>query len=140
MKKNLLFIFALCCSLTAFSDTIDHVKVYLNETLVKEFNIQHQYVSVEIPGNQIKETDVITIEYVSDSDDEKYVYVYNIHNWKNQQLNDIVGRAKKPATIDIKSLSTLDPFIKDHVYYFDIIVINKGVESAPAPLFMIKVI
>ena len=86
MKKQLLFILALCCSLTAFSDTIDHVIVYLNKTLVKEFNIQNQYVTVEIPGNQIKETDVITIEYISDSDDGKNVYVYNLFNWKNQQL------------------------------------------------------
>jgi len=140
MKKQLLFILALCCSFTAFSDTIDHVKVYLNETLVKEFNIQDQHVTVEIPENQIKETDVITIEYISDSDDGKNVYVYNLHNWKNQQLNDVIGTSKKPGTIDIKTLSVLDPFIKDHVYYFSVTVIIKGWESAPARLFMIKVI
>ena len=140
MKKQLLFILALCCSFTAFSDTIDHVKVYLNETLVKEFNIQNQYVTAEIPGNQIKETDVITIEYISDSDDGKNVYVYNLFNWKNQQLYDVVGTSKKPGTIDIKTLSELDPFIKDHVYYFRLTTIYKGVESAPHPLFMIKVI
>lgn len=140
MKKQLLFILALCCSFTAFSDTIDHIKVYLNETLIKEFNIQHQYVPVEIPGNQIKETDVITIEYISDSDDGNNVYVYNLHNWKNQQLNDVVGTSKKPGTIDIKTLSVLDSFIKDHVYYFSVTVINKGWESAPVRLFMIKVI
>lgn len=140
MKKQLLFILALCCSFTAFSDTIDHVQVYLNETLIKEFNIQDQYVTVEIPGNQIKETDQITIRHITVTENINYIYIYYIYNWKNQALNDIVGTTKRPAIIDIKALSILDPFIKDHVYYFKLTTIYKGVESAPHPLFMIKVI
>ncbi|MDX9891746.1 MAG: hypothetical protein RBS29_04530 [Bacteroidales bacterium] len=132
MKKNLLFILVLCCSFSAFSDTIDHVQVYLNDQLLTQFNPTNEYYNVNIEESTFKESDKISIKYYMNDGNDKTVYIYNIVNQKNQPLNDIVTRKNgSSVTINRSFLGKDLPIIKGNVYYFTVTKILNMQEQAP---------
>lgn len=132
MKKNLLFILVLCCSFSAFSDTIDHVQVYLNDQLLTQFNPTNEYYNVNIEESTFKESDKISIKYYMNDGNDKTVYIYNIVNQKNQPLNDIVTRKNGASvTINRSFLGKDLPIIKGNVYYFTVTKILNMQEQAP---------
>lgn len=141
MKKQLLFIFALCCSLTAFSDTIDHVQVYLNDQLISQFTPIKEYQNITIEESTFKETDQISIKYFLKDGNDKTVFIYNIYNQKNQQLNDIAVRKNGTPTIITRSFLGKDfPIMKGNIYYFVVIKILNMQEQAPEKIIKITLI
>ncbi len=141
MKKQLLFILALCCSFTAFSDTIDHVQVYLNDQLISQFTPNNDYQNINIEESTFKETDQISIKYFLKEGNDKTVFIYNIYNQKNQQLNDIAIRKNGAPIIITRSFLGIDfPVMKGNVYYFVVIKILNMQEQAPERIFKITLI
>ena len=138
MKKQLLFILALCCSFSAFSDTIDHVQVYLNDQLLTQFNPTNEYYNVNIEESTFKESDKISIKYYMNDGNDKTVYIYNIVNQKNQPLHDIAVRKNgTPAIITRSFLGKDFPVMKGNIYYFTVIRILNMQEQAPQQLLKI---
>lgn len=122
----------LCCSFSAFSDTIDHVQVYLNDQLLTQFNPTNEYYNVNIEESTFKESDKISIKYYMNDGNDKTVYIYNIVNQKNQPLNDIVTRKNgSSVTINRSFLGKDLPIIKGNVYYFTVTKILNMQEQAP---------
>ena len=141
MKKQLLFILALCCSFTAFSDTIGHVHVYLNDQLISQFTPNNDYQNINIEESTFKETDQISIKYFLKEGNDKTVFIYNIYNQKNQQPNDIAIRKNGAPIIITRSFVGIDfPVMKGNVYYFVVIKILNMQEQAPERIFKITLI
>jgi hypothetical protein len=67
MKKIFLILGLLATSMALHADTLDYWTVYLNDSVIGQFNAGSEDLSIGIDHSSIKDTDVLSIRYLDDT-------------------------------------------------------------------------
>ena len=78
MSKILLTFSFICISFIGFCDTLDFYHVYLNDSLIGQFNLNSDKASFEFNTSKIKDTDSVIVRHVSDSPCVNCTYVLSV--------------------------------------------------------------
>ena len=78
MCKIFLIISFITLSFKGFCDTLDFYHVYLNDSLIGQFNLNSDRISFELKTSEITETDSITVKYGTDTHCLKCTYILSV--------------------------------------------------------------
>jgi len=78
MRKVLMLLSFMSASLFGYSDTLDYYNVYLNDSLIGEYNSFSGKPSIVLKQSELQSGDVLTVRYGTDHPCIDCVYVLNV--------------------------------------------------------------
>ena len=78
MKQLPILFSFLFISLNGFCDTLDYWHVYINDSLIGEFNSNSKQPTIDLKQANINKNDVITVRYASDNPCVDCIYVLDV--------------------------------------------------------------
>lgn len=116
MKKILILLSFMTTSLFGYCDTIDYYHVYLNDSLIGQYNSLSEKPSIVLKKSELNDDDVITVRYGTDHPCVECLYVLSVF---------IEVKEKTPEAETTENFGKLSILIKDLVYFQKKYEINK---------------
>ena len=116
MKQILILLSFIAISLVGYSDTLDYYHVYLNDSLIGQYNSNSEKPSIVLNHSELKDNDVITVRYGTDHPCIECVYVLSVI---------IEVKEKTPKAETTENFGKLSIPIKDLLYFQKKYEINK---------------
>ncbi len=108
MKKILILQSFMTASLFGYCDTIDYYHVYLNDSLIGQYNSLSETPSIILKKSELNDDDVITVRYGTDHPCIECVYVLSVF---------IEVKEKTPEAETKENFGKLSILIKDLKYF-----------------------
>ncbi|UTW67072.1 hypothetical protein KFE94_02870 [bacterium SCSIO 12643] len=108
MNKILILISFMTISVFGYCDTLDYYHVYLNDSLIEQYNSLSEKPSIELKSSELNDNDVITVRYGTDHPCFECVYVLNVL---------IEVKEKTPEVETTENYGKLSIPIKDLIYF-----------------------
>ena len=108
MKKILILLSFMTTSLFGYCDTIDYYHVYLNDSLIGQYNSLSEKPSIVLKKSELNDDDVITVRYGTDHPCVECVYVLSVL---------IEVKEKIPEAETTENFGKLSILIKDLIYF-----------------------
>ncbi len=76
--NKIIFLLSFLSSLNGHCDTLDYYHIYLNDSLIGQFNSVAKNPSIYIKLSELKKNDIITVRYVTDNPCTDCIYVLSV--------------------------------------------------------------
>ena len=108
MKKILILLSFMTITLFGYCDTLDYYHLYLNDSLIGQYNSLSEKPSITLKSSELKDDDIITVRYGTDHPCVDCVYVLSVL---------IEVKEKAPEAETIENFGKLSIQIKDLRYF-----------------------
>lgn len=108
VNKILIFISFMTISIFGYCDTLDYYHVYLNDSLIGQYNSLSEKTSIVLKSSELHDTDVITVRYGTDHPCVECVYVLSVL---------IEVKEKTPEEETTENYGKLSIPLKDLIYF-----------------------
>lgn len=116
MNKLLVFTSFIVISIYGYCDTLDYYNIFLNDSLIGQFNSFSENPTIELKSTELKDTDVITVRYGSDFHCIDCTYVLSVL---------IEVKEKTPEAVTSDHYGKLSIPLKDLNYFLNKYDIDK---------------